>query len=246
MRETAGSAAAPAIRCRKFRRGSFILEPPFRSFDHLVGAGQQRRWHFETKRLCGDKIDDEIEFGWLLHRDVARFRPMQNLVDKVGRAPEQVGNICSIGHQASSFDALPITVHRWYAHSQCQCVDTNPVGVYERVGTDIKCIRTALERVEGGRDILNSPDFRYGDLKAQRAGRCLNLAYLQHNSGIVDLPHNPQPAKTGNNLAQEFESLATSIRYQLRQTGDVAARSRQAGDKAGAHRVPRPDKHDRH
>src|SRR5215831_9644932 len=29
MRETAGSAAAPAARCRKFRRGSFIFEPPF-------------------------------------------------------------------------------------------------------------------------------------------------------------------------------------------------------------------------
>jgi hypothetical protein len=33
------SAAAPAARCRKFRRGSFILEPPsrFRSFDHHAG-----------------------------------------------------------------------------------------------------------------------------------------------------------------------------------------------------------------
>src|SRR6516165_3417362 len=38
MRETAGSAAAPAARCRNFRRGSFIFEPPFTSFDHLVSA----------------------------------------------------------------------------------------------------------------------------------------------------------------------------------------------------------------
>src|SRR5262245_16718789 len=29
MRDTAGSAAAPAARCRKFRRGSFILNLPF-------------------------------------------------------------------------------------------------------------------------------------------------------------------------------------------------------------------------
>ena len=44
MVDTAGSAAAPAARCRKFRRGSFILNLPlaFTSLDHLVGAGEPR------------------------------------------------------------------------------------------------------------------------------------------------------------------------------------------------------------
>src|SRR5262245_54370098 len=44
MRETAGSAAAPAARCRKFRRGSFIFEPPSTSFDQLVGTTGERQW----------------------------------------------------------------------------------------------------------------------------------------------------------------------------------------------------------
>src|SRR5262245_64564996 len=38
MRETAGSAAAPAARCRKFRRGSFILNLPSHHSITLVGA----------------------------------------------------------------------------------------------------------------------------------------------------------------------------------------------------------------
>ena len=42
---------------------------------------------------------------------------------------------------------------------------------YERIGTDIKCVRATLERVEGGRDILRSPYFECGDLEAERAGR---------------------------------------------------------------------------
>ena len=62
-----------------------------------------------------------------------------------------------------------------------QGVDANPVGVHERVDHDIKRVRAPLERLEGGRDILGSPDFDRGDLEAERAGRCLNLTHLQHS-----------------------------------------------------------------
>ena len=46
------------------------------------------------------------------------------------------------------------------------------------------------------------------DFEAERAGRCLNLAHLQHGAGIANIGHDRQPAKTGNNLAQKFEALA--------------------------------------
>jgi hypothetical protein len=58
------------------------------SFDHLVGAQQERLWDFEVEGLCGGQIDDEIEFGWLLDWDVARLRPAQNLVSNVAGAAE--------------------------------------------------------------------------------------------------------------------------------------------------------------
>ena len=110
---------------------------------------------------------------------------------------------------------------------------------------DIKCLCAALERLEGGRDILRSPDFECGDLEAERAGRCLSLAHLQHGAGIADIGHDRQPAETGDNLAQEFESLAGKIGRLDRQAGDVAARSRQARDQAAANRVRRRREHDR-
>ena len=83
------------------------------------------------------------------------------------------------------------------------------------------------------------------DLEAERAGRCLNLAHLQHGVGIADIGHDRQPAKTGDNLAQEFEPLAGKIGLLDRQAGDVAARSRQTRDEAGADRVARRREHDR-
>ena len=42
-----------------------------RLFDQLVGAQQDRRWHFETKRLRGLKVDDKFdaERGALPHQE---------------------------------------------------------------------------------------------------------------------------------------------------------------------------------
>ena len=48
------------------------------SLDHLVGAQQERFGNREAERLGGGQIDDEIEFGRLLDRNVARLRPAQN------------------------------------------------------------------------------------------------------------------------------------------------------------------------
>jgi hypothetical protein len=38
------------------------------SFDHLVGARQQRRRHFEAERLHGLAVNHQLEAGRLLDR----------------------------------------------------------------------------------------------------------------------------------------------------------------------------------
>jgi hypothetical protein len=49
--------------------------------------------------------------------------------------------------------------------------------------------------------MLRSSNFERSDLKAERAGNCLNLPHLQHDGGIVDIGHDRQSAKTRNDVA---------------------------------------------
>jgi len=64
----------------------------------LFTADEECRGHREAQRFRGGQVNDEIELGRLLDRDVGGLRPAQNLVNIVGGAPMQVREVCSIGH----------------------------------------------------------------------------------------------------------------------------------------------------
>src|SRR6266567_5102758 len=58
--------------------------------DHLVGGREQRRWDGEVEGLGGIDVDDEIELGRDLDRQVARFRSVQDAIDMAGGSPKQI------------------------------------------------------------------------------------------------------------------------------------------------------------
>src|SRR5258708_31342787 len=47
-------------------------------FDHLVGAGEQRRRHVEAERLGRLEINGELEFRWQHHRQIGGLGPPEN------------------------------------------------------------------------------------------------------------------------------------------------------------------------
>jgi len=77
-----------------------------RSFDHLVGA-QQERWlnrHSECARR--PQVYCQLEFGWLLDRQISRLCAAQNLVDEADDMPitEQIAR--SIGDRSANLGGL--------------------------------------------------------------------------------------------------------------------------------------------
>ena len=60
-------------------RASFAWRLP--SFDHLVGAASSVERHVEAERLGGLEVDDELELGRLLDRQVGRFLALENAAD---------------------------------------------------------------------------------------------------------------------------------------------------------------------
>ena len=54
------------------------MRPPDGSFNDIVGAGEDRRRDREAERVGGLEIDDELEFGRLLDRQIGRFGALED------------------------------------------------------------------------------------------------------------------------------------------------------------------------
>ena len=80
-------------------------------FDHLVGAGEQRFGDVKADRFGCGQVENKIEPRRLLDRNVSRLRAVQNLVRELSGATVQVGQVWSIGHQASRIHEFSKPAH---------------------------------------------------------------------------------------------------------------------------------------
>src|SRR5215472_12373857 len=101
QKRTLAECSTMSAKCQK---RTFALA----SLNHFVGGRNERRRNGQAERFRGLDVDDKVELGRVLDRDVGGLRPSQNFVDHVGSPPEQIGVVRSIGHETTGFDIIAI------------------------------------------------------------------------------------------------------------------------------------------
>ena len=82
-------------------------------FDDLVGASDQRRRQVEPQRPGRFQIDEQLQFGGLVKRDVARFCPAEDLMDIIGKTLGEFAKVRRVAHQSAQIDIVAVGIdHR--------------------------------------------------------------------------------------------------------------------------------------
>src|SRR5205823_7276669 len=91
---------AAALRRREARAGRDA------SLDDLVGAGEERLRHGQAQRLGGLQVDDQLELGRLLYRQVGRLLALEDLPGVSADLAEGGGEARPVAEQATSIDEV--------------------------------------------------------------------------------------------------------------------------------------------
>src|SRR5262245_3670151 len=214
------------------------------SIDHFIRTQQECFCNLQSERLGGCRIDDKVELGWLLDRQVCRLRTSQYFVDILGRAPKQIWEVRSVRHQSPCFDVLAEPKHCRQPRAKHQSSNAPPICGEQRIGAKIEGLCSSFKRLYRGLQIIHAPNFRLDNIKTVFAGCRLSFTHLQNGVGTTGIGHYSKCAQTGQSLPQNFETLTSKIGLLDRQPGDVAARSCQRCYQSGADWIAGRSKHD--
>ena len=95
----ANSAARPTSASPRHLQTHAVQQNPT-SFDNLVGAGKQHRWHCKSERFGGLQVNDQLELGRLLHWKIGRLGAFEYLIDVAGGTPVQVSDMCPVRQES--------------------------------------------------------------------------------------------------------------------------------------------------
>ena len=108
------------------------------SFDHLVREQLHRVGNREAQGLCSLEIDDEFEFGRLLHRKVSRLLSPDNSPGVVAGLAIRARKVGSVAHKPACDGKLTHRIYRRNRMARCERNNVIAVCDEERIGSDKK------------------------------------------------------------------------------------------------------------
>jgi len=78
----------------------------YASFDHHISTQQNRVGNLDAERFRGFHVDDQLELGRLLHRQVGGLCAFEDFINEGCRAPPVIKEVWPIAHEAPSLDKI--------------------------------------------------------------------------------------------------------------------------------------------
>src|SRR6266478_8134839 len=114
------------------------------SLDHLIGAAEERNRYREAKRLGGLHVDDQLDLGGLLDRQVGGLLALENPASVDAGQTELVRTVASVAHQAAGGDKLAIGKNRGHRMADRQLGELFAPADEERIGGDQESTHSQL------------------------------------------------------------------------------------------------------
>src|SRR6266852_1403181 len=170
--------------------GAERLGPAAASFNHIIGA-QQNRWrHLKAERPRGLEVDGQLESCRLHDRKVGRLLALQNAADVEPGLASRLEPVVRIAHQPASLDEVAIKIDRGNCVA-CRKRDKLAAPTVEvRIAVDEERTGPLPDKVREGRIDLGLSAGLEDDDRSPDAARCSLHVCQVIGTGIARIHEN--------------------------------------------------------